>query len=361
MIDAAEVRARLDDPHALCDALGLITDRRSWQRQPRGVTVRCVWHDEHTPSMSVSLGPDGTVRVRCFGCHATSDALGLVAAAHGLDARADFPRVLALGAALAGLSDDAPGAPPPRPRAPEPERIDDDAFDALGRAIARLCPLDGEPDVLGYLERRGLYGACRGSLHALPAGVGARALAASMEREVGARAWSLCGLSDGRGGLAHPAHRLVALWRGPGVDGAVQAIQRRAIGPSASGKYLFTPGRAPRWPYGIEHAEALGPAGAVAFVEGFLDALALRVLCARHGTDALALGIPGTGGWSQAWAGLATARVAIVATDTDAAGERAAGRIAEDCRAAGAADVVRELPPEGAGDWADLLGRSEAA
>ena len=49
---------------ALLDALGLLGGRRGvdWERQPSGVTIRCLWHSENSPSCSVTRVRDG-VRV----------------------------------------------------------------------------------------------------------------------------------------------------------------------------------------------------------------------------------------------------------------------------------------------------------
>ena len=62
--DTAHIRAALDDARGLAEALGLLDGRRGrdWQSQPGGVLVLCPWHDERSPSCSITLGPDGTVR-----------------------------------------------------------------------------------------------------------------------------------------------------------------------------------------------------------------------------------------------------------------------------------------------------------
>ena len=85
-------KAALDDARGLCDALGLLEGKRGkdWHPQAGGAIVLCPWHDERSPSCSVSRGRDGTVRVKCFGCGATGDALTLVAARHRLDLAGDF-------------------------------------------------------------------------------------------------------------------------------------------------------------------------------------------------------------------------------------------------------------------------------
>ena len=60
----AEVRRTLVDPVRVCERLGLAKGAR---RQSTGLSIRCPAHAERTPSCSVTRGPDGTIRVRCFG------------------------------------------------------------------------------------------------------------------------------------------------------------------------------------------------------------------------------------------------------------------------------------------------------
>jgi hypothetical protein len=121
---AREVRASLTDPRKLCDALGLT---KGAERQAAGLLVACPAHGERTPSCSVTRGRDGTIRVRCFGCDWTGDALTLVAVVHNLDVRNDFREVLLEAAGIAGLHhvvDELRGKaewkPRPAPIMPEP-------------------------------------------------------------------------------------------------------------------------------------------------------------------------------------------------------------------------------------------------
>lgn len=361
--DLRAVRARLDDPVAVATALGLIDGPRSYRRLTRGVQVRCPAHAERTPSCAIARTGAGVVWY-CHGCKAGGDVLDLVAAVAGLDRARDFRRVVEFAAQLAGVRADAepPAAAFAPPPAAEPARLDDDTFDALAGVIRRRCPVAGEVDAYRYLAARGLLDAAGPALAALPPDAAGQArLVAAIVAAVGPDAWARSGLASARsGGFVFPEHRLVAFWAGPGTDGLVQTIQRRRLRPDRAreevGKYVFATGRRARWPYGLERADALGPGGEVAFCEGVLDALALRALCVRDRRDRLVLGLPGTT-WSQPWAQLAAGRVAVVATDPDAAGEAAAARIAADLWAAGALDVRRETPT-GAADWAALLQRS---
>ena len=109
-----EVRCALKDPFRVADQLGLEPRRSS-----RGAMVRCPVHAEKTPSCSVTRGPDGTIRVRCFGCDWSGDVLHLVAAVHGLDPRRDFKAVLEAAARLAGVlldTETTRGSPPEQKR-----------------------------------------------------------------------------------------------------------------------------------------------------------------------------------------------------------------------------------------------------
>lgn len=156
-----EVRRTLVDPERVCRGLGLL---RGARKQPGGVHVRCPWHADHEPSCSITRGPDGTLRAKCFACGATGDAFGLVAARYGLDCRSDFPEVLLLAAELGGLHELAAELRGERPRAerelppmpaPEPTREHPDPAEVADLWSSCLTiSAEGECGVL--LARRGL-------------------------------------------------------------------------------------------------------------------------------------------------------------------------------------------------------------
>lgn len=135
-----EIRHSLTDPMAVVQLLGLAKDA---QRNSRGVTIRCPNHDERTPSCSVTTGPDGTIRAKCFGCDWSADALGMVAQVYGLDLKSEFRSVLEMAANLAGLHEveaeirgDRPVEPRrPMPPAPEPVPETDYPDEAEVRAL----------------------------------------------------------------------------------------------------------------------------------------------------------------------------------------------------------------------------------
>jgi len=124
---AREVRSLLADPGRLCAGLGL---DRGALRQASGLLICCPVHGDRNPSCSVTNGPDGTIRVKCFACDWRGDALHLIGAVRGLDTHlADqFREIMAEGATIGGdhrLADeildgrpmpDRPRVPPPAPR-----------------------------------------------------------------------------------------------------------------------------------------------------------------------------------------------------------------------------------------------------
>lgn len=377
MTEPRDIRERLRSPRDLCAQLGLLEGPpgRKWARQMRdGVFVLCPWHSERTPSCSVTTGPDGTVRAVCHACGETGDAIGLVAAVHGIDLQRDFREALAEAAVLAGVRLDDPTYRPRQlpvrpPPPPEPPPLDSDTFDAMARWLLAKCPLVAAPGVARYLNDRRLG---KLALHegwgALPADPGAlEGLRQGAIALFGADAWARSGLAvrDGRraGQWAWSSHRLVIPWR---TREGIATLQRRVLGepPHGVGKYIFASGRSPALPYGVDDTgERLEGRPMAVFVEGAVDVLAMRALCAAEGKPALVYGLPGVSAWRAgrglAWAELARGKVAVIALDIDASGtaseavERAAAQMIADLGAAGAVRVDRWRPAKGK-DWAEV-------
>ena len=161
---AREIRQSFRDPRALCAALGLKHDPK--HRSQRGVTVSCPIHAERSPSCSVTNGPDGTVRFKCFGCDATGDALTLIAAVRSLRLRGQFREVLAVACELGGLWSQLAqlqgGAPelrrPVAPKAEHPPAAEREYPDP--RMLSDLwddsTAVSGDKLAVGELERRNL-------------------------------------------------------------------------------------------------------------------------------------------------------------------------------------------------------------
>src|ERR1041384_3239889 len=124
---AHQIRVALNRPAVLCGALDLL---KGSKKQAIGLSICCPVHGDRNPSCSVTVA-DGTIRVKCFACDFTGDALTLIAVARGLDVRRNFREVLAEGARIAGRQDllaeleSGPdgrheGAREPAPTRPEP-------------------------------------------------------------------------------------------------------------------------------------------------------------------------------------------------------------------------------------------------
>lgn len=352
------IREHLVDPFALCAALGL---SKGAKRQQRGVLVRCPVHQDSTPSCSVTVGADGTVRWRCFACSASGDALTLVAVTHGLDVRNDFGRVLEVAAGIAGVRlEREPGRgepmptprPQPAPTVQDPDAVDNETFAAVVAPLMRLGALDcrGNADVCGYLDGRGLLAVARedGWFSIGPAA--GEMLTSMFGSELVAR----CGLTDQSGALKWPQHTLAIPWRTRA--GLVQTIQRRHLGDcDPKRRYVFPTGRGPAEPYGVDRLRTIGP---IAIVEGAMDVLAWRASAppTRYETP---LGVPGVSGWKRDWDALAKGRIVSIAYDADEAGEREVTKLMNRFLDAGASRCRRVTPSApGAKDWADGLKRS---
>ena len=97
-----DVRQALSDPRRVAELLQL--QEGSKPETSGGLLVRCPSHGESNASCSLTRGPDGTLRAKCFACDFSGDVFSVIAAVKGLDPRRDFPAVLQVGADLAGIS-----------------------------------------------------------------------------------------------------------------------------------------------------------------------------------------------------------------------------------------------------------------
>ena len=162
-------------PFGACDLLSV-----RYERNGRSAVIACLWHADKSPSCTVAIGPGGTLRFHCFACSQSWDVFSAVAERDGLDATADFPKVLSRAAELVGCWDAVDAIEgretrplPPTPPAPEPERIYPDAeevADLLGNC--RMC--DADRGVWDWLKGRGLSAhavSVRDLAYALPEGI----------------------------------------------------------------------------------------------------------------------------------------------------------------------------------------------
>lgn len=381
--DADRIKYALTDARALCDALHLLgRPGRDWLRQAAGAIVRCPWHDEKTPSCSVTLA-GGTIRVRCFGCGETGDALSLIAVVYRLDVRADFAELLDTAADLAGVprpdrSGDRPRvvrAIAPRPVVVEPP--DDGIMGAVAAVLADRARVTSSVLGMRYLRSRGLDSGAALGWYALPDGRDRDDLVAAIVATIGSDAWMRSGLATvdgpraGSWSYAWKGLRLVIPWRAP--NGTVETLQGRYVGdcPDGTSKYVFPRERRPRWPWGVDAMESVGADTALAIVEGAIDAVSFDALASLHGLDAKALAVPGVSAWRDEWTKLCARRPCIVAFDK--APEGKPGEAVEAARAAltetlrlvarrgERGPMVRVRTPKRGKDWNDALRATLAA
>lgn len=172
-LSVEDLRALLANPTRVLHGLGLL---KGAQRQTGGYVVLCPCHDERTPSCSVQRR-GGAILFHCFACGACGDVFALIAAAKGIDARADFPRVLRVASELAGdypqdaetsTSWSGSGVSASRDKRDYPDA------DEVANVLRGCIPVDQDRQVSGWLISRGLDPvavARRGLALALPLGV----------------------------------------------------------------------------------------------------------------------------------------------------------------------------------------------
>ena len=131
-------------PVAFCGFLGV-----RFERQGYSAIINCLWHEDKTPSLSVTVGPQGTLRGHCFSCQRTWDAYAMLAQRLGLDIRSDFPTVLTRSAEGLGrwdIVDAIEGrkvcrAPAPTPTAPTPPAQPERTYPDVEQVWDLLAPV----------------------------------------------------------------------------------------------------------------------------------------------------------------------------------------------------------------------------
>ena len=318
---AREVRASLTDPRRVLTALG-VDLRNAVPQHGGGLTICCPRHEERTPSCSVTVGPDGTIRVRCFGCGWSGDGLHLVAAVRDLPDRGAFLEILAEGAVVGGqhaLADEIRGgarapdrpaivAPPPPPPREYPPADEVAALWASGASVA------DDAYASGYLVGRMID----------PELVAARSLARVVARPLprwaayGSRPWTDTG------------HTMVC--RAWDAWGALRSVRACRVVDGATPKRLPPTGyRASELVLANRAAWCMlagrgPPPSRVLVAEGEPDWLTLATV---YPPDVAVLGI-GSGAWSSAFAAaIPDGTDVVICTDPDGAGDRYAATILE--------------------------------
>ena len=312
--DPSAIKSALSDPERVLGLLGLFDGAK---RQAHGFMVCCPWHSERTPSCSVKLASDGTIAAHCFGCGAGGDVLSLVAAARGLDARRDFPRVVELAADLAGGSLD--GSRPPVRRAMSAPRLPP-PVESVGALWAASKPVTDDADLA-----RQLLGRCLD-----PAIIEDRDLARCLPSSGTLPKWARSGsLSWWESG-----HRLLfQLWN---AEGSLSSVHARLIEKTDGdrGKGLFPSGHSAKGIFladsfarllitkGVPSWWRQSEPPSVIICEGAIDFLTVGTHFGCSEYAPAVLGIL-SGSWSDELAArIPTECRVIVKVHTDAAGQK---------------------------------------
>jgi hypothetical protein len=298
--EATLERLRCTAPRALCAALGL---EKGARRQARGWLVRCPAHEDRSPSCSVICSDKGRTRVHCFGCGLSGDCFVLAAPVLGRDLRREFPELVReLGERL-GETSDLPALR--RHSASTPARAG--VWDAT-------CPVTSDVEASGLLTRRGIDPS-RVAKHDLARVVATTAPLPSWA-QYGNRSWTQAG------------YRLVL--QVFDFRGACRSLRAWHLGDGAD-----APKRIP--PRGCR-ASSLVLANSLA-IEMLLGTTSPKRLLVVEGepdflTAATTYDLPALGVLSGSWHGgfanaIPSATQVLVATHTDAAGDRYARTIHE--------------------------------
>jgi hypothetical protein len=342
-----DIRQRLADPREVARRLGL-DGGKVVSQGGKGITICCPAHGDRTPSLSLTRGPDGTLRVRCFGCELQGDVFSLLAAVDGRTLPRDFPAVLEQAAALAGVAlDDARGStawtqrprfvppPPVPPRYPPAAEV---------QALIEACgPCARDPEIAAELTRRKID----------PVGVDRYGLAFALPLSAKLPDWA--GYIGGRENAVPwtvDGYRLIVPMRGS--DGKVTSVRARAVTPRPEGM----PKALPASGYSSVGLVMACPCAAVMLSFGaWVGRCERRVVVSEGEPDWLtwasrgsgprelaSLGIGGAGQWTQGLADrVPDGSTVILRTDQDDAGDKYAESITASLR--GRCKVLESDPP----------------
>jgi len=306
----------IDDLIARADIVELIGRRVRLKRQGREFAGLCPFHQEKTPSFTVS--PQKQF-FHCFGCGAHGTALGFLMRLEHLE----FPQAVERLAGELGLEVPHEGGGPANPHA--------ELYEVLARAQKFYEAEFARSDkARAYLEGRGLASAAEEYGIGYAPGSGERLLSALDKAGVGREAAFAAGLlaRNERGPYDRFRDRLMLPIRDS--RGRTVGFGGRTLG-EARAKYLNSP-ETPvfhkgRLLYGLyEVRQRARKLERLVVVEGYLDVISLAV--AGFGAAVATLGTAVTEPQAQQLFRTGTEEV-IFCFDGDAAGERAAWRALE--------------------------------
>lgn len=346
----------LEEIRRRCDIGEIVGQYVSLRRVGRALVGRCPFHDDRTPSFSVS--PEKQL-FHCFGCKASGDVFGFVMRKEGLD----FPEAVEALARRAGvrLPEDAPSPEEARRRG---EREQD--LQALAAAAAYYHRVLKEDPAAGaarrYLRERGVTDETRDRFGLGFAPAGGRALLGALRRQgVSAEALERSGLiAPGPDG--EPRDRFRGRLMFPIRDelGRVIGFGGRVLGEGQP-KYLNSPetplfNKRLVW-FGLDLARgAIRERGRALVMEGYMDVVTAHQHGFTHAVASLGTALSR----EQAWSLARHAKEAILAYDADEAGTLAALRGIEVFRRTGCRVRVARVP-EGKDPDGFLRARGAAA
>ncbi len=326
---AHQIRLALNRPAQLCAALGL---EKGAKRQAAGMSICCPVHGDRNPSCSVTVA-DGTIRVKCFACDFTGDALTLIGVAKGLDLRRSFREVLAEACRIAGrqdLLDELERGPGGAPRAPVPNVPSVPAVEKVERGYPAAAEVSAlwtasqacaeDPQASAMLAARGID----------PGAVDRAQLARCFRRDIARDRLPRWASYQGQT-WRDTGHRL--LLRVFDADGAWRSVRAWRVGEGSSPKRLPPGGfKAAGLVLANVAAQAMlrgePTTRRVVITEGEPD-FVVRALATRHDP---VIGI-GSGSWSDEFAArIPYGAEVIVRTHRDRAGDGYAVKVLESVR-----------------------------
>ncbi|MFW5833930.1 MAG: DNA primase [Pseudomonadota bacterium] len=297
--------------------------RRHVRLQRAGPTWKglCPFHKEKTPSFTVT---EARGTYHCFGCGAHGNGIDFLMEIEGLA----FPEALERAAELTGLE-------PPQKARPDPERAKalalTDVLEEAARWFRERLAEPGGQDARAYLRGRGVEPATveRFELGLAPTGRD-RLTSSLVARDIPLDDLVAAGLTVRPEDGGPPRDRFLDRLMFPIRDrrGRLVGFGGRALGEGAKAKYLNS-AEGPLFKkrellYGADRLDRRAGSGRLHVVEGYMDVIAL----AQAGLRAVApLGTAVTAEQLKALWQLSD--VPVVCLDGDAAGQRAAGRLAE--------------------------------
>lgn len=312
------VRAELVDIPRLIRDLGL---EAGSIREGRGRKVLATWRGEKSPSVSVTIGPDRTIRFFDFGASEGGDVLALIARVDGLDERRDFVRVIERAEEIAGIS--FTESPPTPRRTPVPSSTSSSSSDRTYPDPADVAALWDRCRLAGDDERVAVYLAGR-ALDVVS--VEDRDLARALPASGSLPRWARCAGRDWR----ETSHLLVL----PLFDelGALRSLRAMRVSPSSETPKRLAP--AGHRADGL----VLADAGARCVLAGAVDDLPdpVRVVVAEGEADFLT--------WATRWSDAAEDAPIVFGVSSGAWADAIAGRIPS------SAQVVIRTHGDDAGD-----------